>query len=399
MSDNQDSQKSLMIKAEQAMQQFKVGQLVPEQLECLVRSISNLNDNHEKAPLIEWEAVPRLQNIIKRHRSIILCSDDGAGKTVSLFLAQWLDPEQETLPNPTASVHYFYPPPLNSAEVYKEVWYLLNRPLPGHQYIGERSEGWARVYRCTNCQRRCRLLIGWPDTQEDWETEVATASGEDRCPLIIDQVHNNLSKLRGTIVLRLPAEVDSDLVTILDKLLDHVPLVMLANREQVKILMKRAKFRQLQPRHFPKPPPAFFLELTTSLFRDAGMDTTPITLDALLLLIMVSEENPGKFVNLLSEILEEMLWTGEPLRTVDSEFIVRTIGLTWDEATMVTYAINSYRGKRVAISELSSIIKETFHIEISEETMGKKLKNDFGFKGKRRSDGMWYMIPTNYLSF
>jgi len=130
---------------------------------------------------------------------------------------------------------------------------------------------------------------------------------------------------------------------------------------------------------------------------DAEMDTIPVSTEAMFLLIMISQQNPGMFVNKLSELLDELLCQDNPT-TLDADFVCQTIAYNWDESDMINFALNKYRGQRVAASKLCSFISKTFNIKVKPELVGKELTQK-QFKHRRRSDGTYYDIPGEYSLF
>ncbi|MFC2016976.1 hypothetical protein ACFLUD_01010 [Chloroflexota bacterium] len=374
-----------VVNTDSILQKFKAGEIAVKTIDRLAQNltISSTNLYFEKSlDLVDWKGNQWLQNIAQQGRSCIVVGEDGIGKSTAMIVAEDADDNE-------SGIHYILPSPGDTSEIFKDLWDKLGRPLPEYTQFAVRSDTWKRIYKCNRCQRACEFYSNWPD--KDFDIDVGFVI--DKCLLIMDQVCEHLEQLNDTIVVRI-SDLDTDLINLFKQMLQHdLTVVILANHEQVKILKKHEIFRRLPQKRFPRPTPEFFFKLAATLLKNAELDITPISPNALVLITLLSRFNPGKYVSLLSQILDEMRCE-QPIMTIDIEFVVRTIAEAWDEETMIIYALSKYQGKHVKVERLCSIISETFGKIINDGSLGRKLKNVYGLTS-RRNNGSEIKVPDS----
>ncbi|MFC2042028.1 hypothetical protein ACFLTV_00790 [Chloroflexota bacterium] len=372
----------------------EVGVLQPEKTEALMESLGQTATclYEDLDELVECDGYDYMRKIMRQHHSCIVTGENGSGKSCATILAEYdLEEEMENLEVIVTHDDVW--------GIYKEIWHALDRPIPPVDEIVGPSlvrRGRRRIiFPCANCQRHCTLYATNFDLRPEKEDILYSlyVEIEGKCPLIRDMAYSQLRKLEGNIfVIRIP-DIDDELITLLTQLLAIGEVIILANPEQAKTLRKYTRFNKLPVRRFPKPPPSFFYELVKKRMESSNLSKIPFTMRALNCAIVLCKHNPGKFIQLLSQTLEESLLDEEP-RVVDIESVFYTVAATLDEKTMIEITLMKFNGW-TKVKLIKAAIEEIFDFDIDGKRLGRILSSDMNLE-KRSNPDSEYLIPATH---
>jgi hypothetical protein len=218
-----------------------------------------------------------------------------------------------------------------------------------------------------------------------------------KCPMKRYLVFHNLFRLRGkTVILKIP-DLNNDLVTLLSELLENSNLIILATPKQKEKLYKENRFRRLPHWVFPKANDDFLLRILDTRVKDAGMNRSPFTPDATMLILALSQRSPGILNQILARILNQAELDGRT-ELIDGGYALEAIAETLDDKAMVLVALMETEYKIERPGKLVSVIERKFGVSIQARGIGEVFRS-LGFqpRGKGRdSKGRRYRItqPT-----
>jgi hypothetical protein len=190
---------------------------------------------------------------------------------------------------------------------------------------------------------------------------------EGNCPLHKEEVVKNIEQFRGRIVIiRLP-EVNNEIIDLLKSILGVTILVLLINPEQKITLDKQLTFRRLPHHNFPKSTLELFFDLA-KVFHAESI----VTDEAFRLIARLSNGNPGAFVTNLKLVFSELELAGltSPATPV---FVAEKLesNIPLEQAIEI---IAEFKSGWVSVEEVRHDLLINFNMNITNETIGKRLK-------------------------
>lgn len=327
---------------------------------------------------VEWQGTIWLSKLVKRRESCLVVSEDGTGKGSATSLLENIDGL------------VVLPCPRDTDEIYQLLWTEMedkdgHRPLPDWRTFLDTKK--RDYWHCTRCKRHCKLVhSSWLDVKPDPDDiSDGLFRVEGSCPLREAEVERNVELLRGLIIaLRLP-EVNDKIIDLLKIIITIATLVLLVNTEQRRVLCKQLTFRRLPYYSFPKPTAQFVLELAEEFC--AQKIVTP---EALWLIALLSNDNPGVFVRNLKLINSESE-LAELTTPAAPAFVAEKLRLVINPETALQI-ISANKSGWVPVEEIYNDL-QNFNICLSSESIGKRLTK-MGLTGRKVPTAEYYFTQS-----
>ncbi len=347
------------------LQSVKTGELevlkFKDLTKTLTQSIGDLDCGMSE--ILETEGFHLLQRVFKRGQSCFVVGPDGIGKSCAVILCRENDDVSDNL--------VVMPTCADTWELYTELWHKLGQPMTRIKRMGN---GIFIIDKCSECSRQCVLperdILGhYSNTKADETILVGNTTG--KCVIKVRGVTNNIHRLENKLFLIRIPDVDVALLALLEQLLDIATVIIMANPEQVRELRTHNRFRRLPLSRFPKPTPAFFLELYMARLRESRVEVSPLTIEALQLCMVLAKFNPGAYSELLGSVFDDMEF-GEITNSVGPEYVLDVLGTTVDLSTILRIVTSRELG-RISATGVADIIHTNFGVEVDARVVGHEL--------------------------
>lgn len=286
----------------------------------------------------------------------------------------------------------------------RELWEYAEYPAPTFSEVWDKgADGIFSKHKngliCFFCKRECTLFslklqtyIGFPDYDDQDVVSGLGRQGGD-CPLIRNKTMAELPTLRMNVALEVPRNPSLEYIKILKKLYknrDHPQFIILCPPEAEDSLHQ--SFPTLVVKRPPATPVSLLLQIYTQRLENAGLTVSPLSPLSLTLLANISRGNPGRFLHLVGQLIDNIDMDGK-LETVSDAYVYSRIRDEISDDLAIQIIIGQLKrssGSWVKAKTFRRMFVQLFNHDISLESVG-CLMVELGLHKRRNPDAEYFV--------
>lgn len=380
--------------------ELAVGEFTATELADLSKALAR---STAKPSAIPTPALTYVRQLFDKGRSAIVIMPEGGGKTAIVQAIA----NEEFIWDKEEVDDIEWIPVSDCSDVdslIRELWEYAGFPAPTFSEVWDKgADGLYSKHKdgltCFYCKRECSLVslklqiyIGFPDyTDQDIVAGLEKQGGD--CPLIRNRTMAKLPTLRMNIALEVPGNPSLEYLKIIRKLYhnrDKPQFIILCPPEAEDSLHKA--FPALVVRKPPATPVLQLLQIYAQRLENAGLTVTPLPPSSLTLLAIISRGNPGRFFQLIDQLIDDIDMDGK-LETVSDAYVYSRIRDEISDDLAIQIIIGQLRrsgGSWVKAKTFRQMFVQIFNHDVSLESVG-CLMVELGLRKRRNPDAEYFI--------